>query len=125
FLVVDDGSPDGTAEIVEARYGDQGFFHVLRRSGMRGLGRSYVDGFLWAISHHYAQVLQMDADFSHDPAYLPELLRAAESADVVIGSRYCRGGGVRDWPIRRQMLSRFANRYVAFITGLPVSDATS
>lgn len=125
FLLVDDNSPDATAELAEERFGANPAFHILRRTGLRGLGRSYVDGYLWALDQGFARIVQMDADFSHDPCYIPDLLAASETADVVIGSRYCAGGGVRDWPVRRQLLSRFANRYVAFITGLPVRDATS
>lgn len=125
FLLVDDNSPDGTAAFAQEHFKDNPRFNVLRRSGPRGLGRSYVDGYQWALAAGYARVIQMDADFSHDPAYVPDLLLAAEAADVVIGSRYCFGGGVRDWPARRVLLSRFANRYVAAITGLRVLDATA
>lgn len=125
FLLVDDNSPDGTAACAGERFGGDSRFNVLRRTGPRGLGRSYVDGYQWAVAAGYVRVVQMDADFSHDPAYIPDLLKAAEAADVVIGSRYCFGGGVRDWPARRILLSRFANRYVAAITGLKVLDATA
>lgn len=125
FLLVDDSSPDGTANLAESLFGGAAFFHLLRRTGRRGLGLSYVDGYLWALDHGYDQIVQMDADFSHDPRYLPDLLRFAPGADVVLGSRYCAGGGVRNWPVRRQLLSRFANRYVSVITGIDVRDATS
>ena len=125
FLLVDDNSPDGTAEVAENRFGEDPRFNVLRRTGARGLGRSYVDGYQWAISSGYSRVVQMDADFSHDPASIPSLIEAAETADVVIGSRYCHGGAVQDWPARRVLLSKFANRYVAAITGLKILDATA
>jgi dolichol-phosphate mannosyltransferase len=125
LLLVDDNSPDGTADLTEQLYGEDPRFSLMRRSGPRGLGLSYVDGYKHALSRGYDRILQMDADLSHDPRYLPDLLRAAKTADVVLGSRYCPGGGVRDWPLRRIMLSRFANRYVSLITGLPVGDATS
>jgi dolichol-phosphate mannosyltransferase len=124
-LVVDDNSPDGTADLADKEFRGDSRFNVLRRTGPRGLGRSYVDGYGWALAAGYARVVQMDADFSHDPGYIPALIEAAEAADVVIGSRYCQGGGVRDWPQRRVLLSRFANRYVAAITGLKVTDATA
>jgi dolichol-phosphate mannosyltransferase len=125
FLLVDDNSPDGTADLAEGLFAGDRRFSVLRRSGPRGLGRSYVDGYRQAIAAGYARVVQMDADFSHDPRYIPDLLEAAGAADVVVGSRYCEGGGVRDWPVHRLLLSKFANLYVAAITGLPVRDATA
>lgn len=125
ILLVDDDSPDGTSDLVQERFAGDERIHVIRRTGLRGLGRSYVDGYLWALGRGYARVAQMDADFSHDPKYLPALLRAAGDADVVLGSRYCAGGGVRNWPLRRRLLSRFANQYVAGVTGMPVHDATS
>jgi len=125
-LLVDDDSPDGTADLAEKMFGASGRFSVLRRKGPRGLGRSYVDGYKKALDGGYARLVQMDADFSHDPASIPELIRASRGgADVVIGSRYCVGGGIRNWPLRRRLLSRFANRYVCAITGLKVGDTTS
>lgn len=125
ILIVDDGSPDGTAD--SAQHIFEGFADgfVLRRTGPRGLGLSYVDGYRRALDEGYARIVQMDADLSHDPAHIPELIAAAESADVVIGSRYVPRGGVEDWPLRRLLLSKFANVYVAAITGLPVRDSTS
>jgi len=125
LLLVDDNSPDGTADLAERLFGDDPRFSVLRRAGPRGLGLSYVDGYRKALTAGYARVVQMDADFSHDPKYLPELIRAEETADVVFGSRYCPGGGVRNWPLRRVLLSRFANLYVRAIAGLPIRDSTS
>jgi dolichol-phosphate mannosyltransferase len=125
FLLVDDNSPDGTAELATEQFGDNPKFHLLKRTKDRGLGRSYVDGYRWALDRGYARVVQMDADFSHDPKSIPDLLRAAQDADVVLGSRYCRGGGVRNWPLKRRLLSRYANLYVRLITGVPVFDSTS
>jgi dolichol-phosphate mannosyltransferase len=124
-LVIDDDSPDGTADHAAELFGPDPRFRVLRRTGPRGYGRSLRDGYRRALDAGYARVLQMDADFSHDPASIPSLLDASRAADVVIGSRYCAGGGVANWPLRRRLLSRFANRYVAAITGLRVGDATS
>lgn len=124
-LVVDDNSPDGTARIVEERYASDPLVTVMRREGPRGLGRSYVDGYGWALARGYSRVIQMDADFSHNPKYLDDLLAASYRADVVFGSRYCPGGGVQDWPLRRKLLSRFANRYVATVAAIPIKDATS
>ena len=124
-LLVDDNSPDGTAPYAEELFAGEGRFSVLRREGPRGLGRSYVDGYRHAMERGYARLVQMDADFSHDPSRLPDILAAARSADVVVGSRYCPGGGIGNWPLRRRLLSRFANSYVSAITGMKVGDATS
>lgn len=124
-LIVDDNSPDGTADYTEELFGANPRFSVLRRRGPRGLGRSYLDGYRKALEGGYARLVQMDSDFSHDPARLPDLVRASRTADVVIGSRYCEGGGIANWPLRRRLLSRFANFYVRSITGLRVGDSTS
>jgi dolichol-phosphate mannosyltransferase len=125
LLLVDNNSPDGTADHAEKLFAKEPRFSVLRREGPRGLGRSYVDGYKTAVARGYARLIQMDADFSHDPARLPDILKAARAADVVIGSRYCPGGGIGNWPLRRRALSRFANFYVSKITGMKVGDATS
>jgi dolichol-phosphate mannosyltransferase len=125
ILLVDDNSPDRTADYAEEFFANESRFTVLRRKGPRGLGRSYVDGYRYAIDRGYPRLVQMDADFSHDPNSLPALIKASEVNDVVIGSRYCEGGRVENWPIHRRFLSRFANRYVSTITGLSVKDATS
>jgi dolichol-phosphate mannosyltransferase len=124
-MLIDDNSPDGTADHAERLFGREARFSVLRRAGGRGYGRSLIDGYRRALEAGYDRVVQMDADFSHDPAAVPALLGASRAADVVIGSRYCAGGGVANWPLRRRVLSRFANRYVSAITGLRVGDATS
>jgi dolichol-phosphate mannosyltransferase len=125
-MVADDGSPDGTGAIADrlaARC--PGRVVVLHRTGTRGLGRSYVDGFLRAVDEGADVVCQMDADFSHDPKYLPELVAQAASADLVIGSRYLNGISVVNWPLRRLILSTVANRYVQAVTGLTVHDCTA
>lgn len=125
ILVVDDNSPDGTADNIMKLFGGEVRCSVLRRKGPRGLGRSLVDGYRYALGHDYARVVQMDADFSHDPRSLPQLIQASTTFDVVLGSRYCQGGGTRNWAWHRRLLSRFANRYVSLITGMKITDATS
>ena len=124
-LVVDDGSPDGTGEIVEGLSQLNARVHLLSRPRKMGLGTAYITGFKWALERGYDYVFEMDADFSHDPAHLPEFLRAIQEADLVLGSRY-RDGKVTvvNWPIGRLLLSYFANVYARSITGLPVWDAT-
>ncbi len=125
-LIVDDNSPDGTGAIADRlAEASPGRVHVLHRPGKSGLGRAYVAGFLWALERGYDAVIEMDADFSHDPDYLPELVRAADEADVVVGSRYLNGISVREWPLRRILLSYFANYYVRTVTGLVTNDTTS
>jgi dolichol-phosphate mannosyltransferase len=123
--LLDDASPDGTADFAEELFGSDPRFSVLRRKGARGYGRSLLDGYRRALDVGYARLVQLDADFSHDPRRIPALVEASAHADVVIGSRYCEGGGVENWPLRRRLLSRFANAYVARITSLRVRDATS
>jgi dolichol-phosphate mannosyltransferase len=125
-LVVDDGSPDGTGSLADelaARSG--GRVTVLHRSGPRGLGRSYIDGIRHAFGTDATHICQMDADLSHDPADVPRLLEAVRSADMVVGSRYIPGGRIENWPLRRKLLSAFANRYVRTVAGLRVNDCTS
>ena len=125
-LVVDDGSPDGTGQIADELAGQlDGRVHVLHRAGKLGLGTAYVAGFRWALARDYALVFEMDADFSHDPAHLRDFLAAADTADVVLGSRYQFGKvTVVNWPIGRLILSYGANVYARAVTGLPVYDAT-
>jgi len=125
-LVVDDESPDGTGAIADAlaqRY--PGRVEVMHRRGRRGLGRSYVDGMKRAVAEDVDVVCHMDADLSHDPAHLPALIDAAQGADVVIGSRYIPNGRVVNWPLRRLLLSRFANGYIHLVTRLSARDCTS
>jgi dolichol-phosphate mannosyltransferase len=125
-LIVDDNSPDGTGQIADRLAEDTPTrIHVLHRPGKAGLGRAYVAGFLWAMEHGYDAVIEMDADFSHDPDYLPELVASAADADVVVGSRYLNGISVREWSLQRILLSYFANYYVRKITRLVTHDATS
>jgi dolichol-phosphate mannosyltransferase len=124
-LVVDDDSPDKTADHAEKLFGTNPRFSVLRRTAIRGYGRSLLDGYRIAVERGYARLVQLDADFSHAPHMLPALIDATRTADVAIGSRYCSGGRVANWPLRRRLLSRFANRYVRKITGLKVRDSTS
>jgi len=125
-LVVDDQSPDGTGEAADElarRY--PGRLHVMHRTGLRGLGLSYLDGFRWALRTDADLICQMDADLSHDPRYLPDLVAAAARHDIVLGSRYLNGVSVVNWPLRRIILSSFANAYVRTITGLTTRDSTS
>jgi len=125
-LIVDDNSPDGTADHAEAlAAASDGRVSVMRRAGPRGFGRSYIDGMAAALRTDATHICQMDADFSHDPAALPQLFTAATAADLVIGSRYVPGGELRNWPAHRLVLSRFANWYIRAITRLPVHDCTS
>ena len=126
LLVVDDGSPDGTGEQADRIAAESGGrLHVMHRRGQRGLGRSYIDGFQEALRLGATRVVQMDADFSHDPNEVMRLIDATGSADLAIGSRYIPGGTLRNWPWHRVALSAFANRYVRAITGVPVNDCTS
>ena len=124
-LVVDDGSPDGTGNIVDGMSATNDRVHLFRRPKKMGLGTAYLAGFAWALERGYDFIFEMDADFSHDPAHLPDFLRAVQSTDLVLGSRY-RDGKVTvvNWPISRLILSYFANVYARAVTGLPVWDAT-
>jgi dolichol-phosphate mannosyltransferase len=125
-LVVDDASPDGTGVLAdELAAGSGGRLEVLHRTGPRGLGRSYVDGLRHALASGAGVICQMDADLSHDPKYLPDLVGALDRADLAIGSRYLGGVNVVNWPLHRVMLSAFANRYIRLITGLAARDCTS
>ena len=123
-LVVDDGSPDGTGDLVAARAALDPRVHLLRRAGKMGLGSAYVAGFRYALEQGAEYVFEMDADFSHDPQAIGEFLEAAKDADLVLGSRYLHGVTVVHWPLRRLVLSMGANLYTRVITGLPVRDAT-
>jgi len=124
-LVVDDASPDGTGELADRLAAANPRVHVLHRPGKLGLGSAYRAGFRFALERNYDLVFEMDADFSHDPASLPEFLRAIEDADLVVGSRYLNGVTVVNWPIGRLLLSYAANRYTRLITGLPLCDSTA
>jgi dolichol-phosphate mannosyltransferase len=124
-LVVDDNSPDGTGRIADDLADKYSRVHVIHRPGKQGLGRAYVTGFRWALERDYDYVFEMDADFSHDPRYLPHFLAAIRDADLVLGSRYLNGrASVVNWPLRRLVLSYLANIYARVVTGLKVSDST-
>lgn len=127
LLIIDDGSPDGTAEIVRSRLEEfPGRLHLLERRGKLGLGTAYIAGFKWSLEHGYDYVFEMDCDFSHNPDDLVRVYRAAlEGADVVVGSRYVQGVNVVNWPMSRLLMSFFASKYVRMVTGLPVHDATA
>lgn len=126
-LVVDDGSPDGTADLAEAAGAEIGDVAVLRRAGKAGLGSAYRDGFRWGLERGAPILVEMDADLQHDPAELPGLLAPIEvhAADLVVGSRYSPGGSIPRWRWHRRMLSRWGNRYAGTVLGLGVRDATS
>ncbi len=123
-LIVDDGSPDGTGAWVREQQKTRPHLHLIQREGKLGLGSAYVRGFRYALEHGYDYVFEMDADFSHDPAYIADFLEAIRDADLVIGSRYINGVNVVNWPMSRLLLSYFANMYARWITGIPVRDAT-
>ncbi|MDR2384270.1 MAG: polyprenol monophosphomannose synthase [Tannerella sp.] len=129
ILIVDDGSPDGTDEIVkhlqQQEFSNRLF--IIERSGKQGLGTAYICGFKWSIEHGYDFIFEMDADFSHNPNDLPELYAAcaAHGADIAIGSRYCNGMNVVNWPLGRMLMSYFASVYVRLITGMNIKDTTA
>lgn len=123
-LVVDDNSPDGTAAATQRLQPSFNSLHVLVREKKSGLGRAYVHGFGYAMEHGAEAIVQMDADFSHDPADVPRLLAGLQGHDVVIGSRYSAGLSIINWPLRRLLLSVAGNTYARFITGMPVKDVT-
>ena len=129
ILVIDDGSPDGTADIVKGLMADEfkDRLFIIERSGKLGLGTAYIAGFKWALEHSYDYIFEMDADFSHDPNDLPRLYAAChdEGADVAIGSRYVSGVNVVNWPIGRVLMSYFASKYVRLVTGFSVHDTTA
>jgi dolichol-phosphate mannosyltransferase len=123
-LVVDDNSPDGTGKIADELAAQHPQIHVLHRSEKNGLGRAYIAGFKWALENKYEFIFEMDCDFSHDPEEIPNFLKKAENADLVLGSRYDGGVRVINWPLKRLLLSRFAGIYVWLITGMPFTDPT-
>jgi dolichol-phosphate mannosyltransferase len=124
-LIVDDHSPEGTGELADSIASEDARVHVMHRSGKLGLGTAYIAGFKYAIAHHYDAAFEMDADFSHDPRYLPDFLQALERADLVIGSRYVGGGGTPNWPVMRRFISGGGNIFVRFLLGIPVHDCTA
>ncbi len=125
-LIIDDNSPDGTAAIVEGLKKDNPKIHLLKRPGKMGLGTAYVDGFTYGLKQpQIGYLMEMDADFSHDPEYLKDFKEAIKESDLVIGSRYLNGISIVNWPIMRLLLSYYASIYVRVITGMPVKDPTS
>ena len=125
ILVVDDNSPDGTSQFVKELAKKYTGVFVLDRPAKEGLGKAYVSGFSWALERSYEFIFEMDADFSHDPKYLPDFLSAIQDKDLVIGSRYIRGVNVVNWPMSRLLLSYFGNLVARIITGIPVRDCTA
>ncbi len=129
ILIIDDGSPDGTAGIVKGLMTEEfkERLHLVERTGKLGLGTAYIAGFKWALEHDYEYIFEMDADFSHDPADVPRLYKACaeEGADVAVGSRYVTGVNVVNWPMGRVLMSYYASKYVHFVTGIPVHDTTA
>lgn len=123
-LIVDDNSPDGTGELADKIAASNPRVHVMHRKGKLGLGSAYRDGFRYALEYDYEIVFEMDADFSHDPRYLPDFLEAIKDNDLVLGSRYISGVNVVNWPMRRLMLSYGASYYTRAITGMPIKDPT-
>ena len=123
-LVVDDGSPDGTADLVKAWQAKTPRVHLLQRAGKMGLGSAYRDGFRYALKNGAEYIFEMDADFSHDPDAIGDFLEAAKDADIVLGSRYLHGVTVVNWPLSRLILSYSANVYTRIVTGMPLADAT-
>jgi len=124
-LIVDDGSPDGTGDIVAARGEVDKRLHLLRRPAKAGLGTAYIAGFNWALARDYDTIIGMDADFSHDPAYLPQFVEQSRHYDLVIGSRYIPGGSTPDWKVSRRIISRIGNTVARTVLGLPVHDCTT
>tara|TARA_R110000868_G_C10946014_1_gene767437 strand:+ start:509 stop:1246 length:738 start_codon:yes stop_codon:yes gene_type:complete len=125
LLIIEDGSPDGTADVVkrlQTSHSDR--LHMIERKGKLGLGTAYLTGFQWALDRSYEFVFEMDCDFSHDPAQVKDLLEAAQTNDLVIGSRYIDGIRIINWPFRRLLLSYLASIYTRFVTGIPVQDTT-
>ncbi len=124
-LIVDDNSPDGTGELADKIHDENPKVQVIHRSGKLGLGTAYIAGFKYAIEHDYDAAFEMDADFSHDPKYLPDFLKTIGQADLVIGSRYIRGGSTPNWSLLRRFISGGGNIYARFMLGMPVHDATA
>lgn len=123
-LIVDDNSPDGTGELADELSKNHAHVHVLHRSCKEGLGKAYIDAFSWAIRNAYEIVVEFDADFSHKPAYLPEMFELLTEADVVVGSRRIKGGGVENWGLFRRALSWSGSLYARVVLGVPVMDLT-
>ena len=125
ILIVDDNSPDGTGALADEIHEQNPQVQVLHRAGKLGLGTAYIAGFKYAVAHNYDAAFEMDADFSHDPQYLPDFLKAIENADLVIGSRYIPGGDTPNWSFVRRMISGCGNIFARFMLGIPVHDCTA
>jgi dolichol-phosphate mannosyltransferase len=125
ILIVDDSSPDGTGQLADEIAAENRQVHVMHRAGKLGLGTAYIAGFKYAVEHQYDAAFEMDADFSHDPCYLPDFLNAIESADLVIGSRYVEGGGTPNWSPLRRFISGGGNIFARFMLGIPIHDCTA
>jgi dolichol-phosphate mannosyltransferase len=125
ILIIDDNSPDGTGKIADDLAAAHGAIHVMHRAGKLGLGTAYIAGFHYAIDQGYDFVFEMDADFSHNPSYLPQFLALAENADLVIGSRYVKGGGTPNWAPLRKFISGGGNRFARAVLGIPIHDCTA
>lgn len=124
ILIVDDNSPDGTGKFIEEIIQKDNRVKLIKREKKQGLGTAYIAGFKYALQHNYDYIFEMDADFSHDPKEIKNFLEAIKTLDLVLGSRYVRGVNVINWPMRRLLLSYFANKYTRFITGMKIQDAT-
>ena len=124
LLFVDANSPDGTGTIIDALIEKDPRIHVIHQESKQGLGRAYIEGFKWALARHYEYIFEMDADFSHDPGELPNFIKAAAKADLVLGSRYINGIRITNWPLSRLILSMGGALYVRIFTGMPFSDPT-
>ncbi|MFU8803711.1 MAG: polyprenol monophosphomannose synthase [Bradymonadaceae bacterium] len=125
ILIIDDSSPDGTGELADELAAGDERIHVLHRTAKEGLGKAYIAGFEWALARDYERILEMDADFSHQPKYLPEMIGQLSNYDVVVGSRYVAGGGTEDWGLVRRLISRGGGMYSRTILGLDVQDLTA
>ncbi|GAC1568073.1 MAG: polyprenol monophosphomannose synthase [Ktedonobacteraceae bacterium] len=125
ILIVDDNSPDGTGKLADEIQAENTRLNVLHRAGKLGLGTAYIAGFKYAVEHQYDAAFEMDADFSHDPRYLPDFLSKIEHADLVIGSRYVKGGGTPNWSLLRRFISGGGNIFARFMLGIPVHDCTA
>ena len=124
-LIVDDNSPDGTGKLADQIHVENPQVNVLHRAGKLGLGTAYIAGFKYAVEHGYDAAFEMDADFSHDPRYLPDFLQKIENADLVIGSRYIEGGDTPNWSLLRRFISGGGNIFARFMLGIPVHDCTA
>lgn len=124
ILIIDDGSPDGTGNVIKSFQQKKTNLHLLQRNGKLGLGTAYIKGFKWALEHNYEAVITMDCDFSHEPEAIPSFIEKLATNDLVVGSRYIGGIRIMNWPMQRLLLSYFASIYARIVTGIPFSDST-